>query len=58
MQIMQVQALTAICAACDKGISCLGPQEILSHGGWAVEEPKGRGRVLPSVPLPKDLNIN
>lgn len=57
MQIIQVQALSAICAACDKGIS-VGPPEILSHGGWAVEEPKGGERVLPSVPLPKDLNIN
>lgn len=47
-----------ICAARDKGISVRSPQEIPSHGGWAGEEPKDWGRGLPSVPLPKDLNIN
>lgn len=41
MQIVQVQALPAICAECDKGISFLDPQENLSGGGWAVEKPNG-----------------
>lgn len=35
-----------------------GPQEILSQGKWAVKEPKSQGRILPPVPLLKDLNIN
>ena len=36
IQIVQVQVLPAACAACDKGIFCLGPWELLSGGGWAV----------------------
>ena len=47
MQIIQVQALSAICAACDKGIS-VGPPEILSHGdGLWRNQRVARGFFLP-----------